>query len=92
MFIPATSFSAVTIQRVIPIDAYCREEFGQPGWIEEELGVEFDTGNPIPRPGSQGWQEAWKKYRGYRYTGPDVRSMSGAEISRLKKQLHAVKR
>jgi hypothetical protein len=92
MFVPAASFDKLTIQRVIPIDAYARETYGQPGWIEEDLGVEFDTGNPIVRQGTPGWVEAYKKYKGYRYPGPDVRMMPSADVARLKKQLRQVKR
>jgi hypothetical protein len=92
MFVPATSFDKLTIQRVIPIDAYAREEFGGPGWIESEVGVEFDTGEPIPEPGHPGYAEAMKKFKGYHYPGPDVRVMPAAEVARLKKQLHQVKR
>ena len=76
LFVPASSFDKLTIERVIPIDAYAREEFGEPGWIEDSLGVEFDTGNPIA-----------KNYRGYHYQGPDVRAMPAAAIARLKKEL-----
>jgi hypothetical protein len=82
MFVPATSFSKLTIQRVIPLDAYAREEFGEPGWIEDALGVEFDTGNPISR---------GQRYPGYRYPGPDVRNMPAGDAARLKKQLKQVK-
>lgn len=84
LFVPASSFDKLTIWRVIPIDAYAREEYGDPGWIEEGTGVEFDTEKPIPRGRSP--------YRGYRYPGPDVRKMSLAEVNRLKKQLRKVKR
>ncbi len=91
MFVPATSFNKLAIQRVIPIDAYARENYGEPGWIESSLGVEFDTGDPIVEPGRPGWAEAQKKYRGYRYSGPDVRTMPPADAARLKKQLRRVK-
>jgi len=80
MFVPASSFDKLTIQRVIPLDAYAREEFGEPGWIESSLGVEFDTGDPVQ-----------KKYKGYRYPGPDVRAMPSADVARLKTQLRQVK-
>ncbi len=92
MFVPASSFDKLTIQRVIPIDAYAREEYGEPGWIEDSLGTEFDTGEPIVQRGRPGWAEAQQKYRGYRYPGPDVRRMPPADVARLKKQLRQVKR
>ena len=91
MFVPASSFDKLTVQRVIPLDAWVRENYGEPGWIEGALGVEFDTGQPIPQPGHQGFAEALKKYRGYRYPGPDVRSMPGGEVARLRKDLRRVK-
>jgi len=92
MFVPATSFDKLHIQRVIPIDAYAREEYGEPGWVESDLGVEFDTGEPIPQRGQPGWAEAYKKYRGYRYPGPDVRQMPAGDAARLKKDLRKAKR
>jgi len=84
MFVPDTSFDKLKILRVIPLDAYAREEYGQPGWVESELGVAFDTGEPLP-----GKYPTWKgaNYRGYRYPGPDVRQMPSGEASRLKKDL-----
>lgn len=84
MFVPATSFDKLTILRVIPLDAHAREVFGEAGWIEGELGIEFDTGDPI-RPGH-------RSYRGYRYSGPDVRDMPPSQVNHLKRQLRQVKR
>ena len=92
MFVPASSFDKLTILRVIPLDAHAREVFGEAGWIERELGFEFDTGEPIPRPGRPGWSETYKKFRGYRYPGPDVRDMPLAQVNHLKRQLRQVKR
>jgi hypothetical protein len=91
MFVPAASFGKLSIVRVIPIDAYCREEYGEPGWIEGDVGVAFDTGEPLPQRGHDGYAEAMKKFRGYRYPGPDVRNMPADEVARLKKQLRQVK-
>ncbi len=91
MFVPASSFGKLKIQRVIPIDAYARETYGDYGWIEDSLGIAFDTGEPIPKQGTPEWVEAKKKLKGYRYPGPDVRSMPGEMASRLKKQLRQVK-
>ena len=80
MFVPASSVNKLTVERVIPLDAYAREEFGEPGWIESELGVAFDTGEP-----------PLTSYRGYRYPGPDVRTMPPFEVARLKRELRQVK-
>ena len=81
MFVPASSFDKLRVKRVIPLDAYARETYGEPGWIESGLGVEFDTGQPI-----------MARYKGYRYAGPDVRVMPAADVERLKKDLRRVKR
>ena len=87
MFVPATSFDKLKVLRVIPIDAYAREEYGGAGWIEEELGVAFDTGEPFP-----GKEHQWGSlYKGYRYPGPDVRRMPSSDANRLKKDLKKVK-
>jgi hypothetical protein len=80
IFIPATSYSKLTIKRVIPIDAYAREQYGQYGWIEDAVKEEFDTGKPIT---SKPWEYP---FRGYKYNGPDVREMSADEIKRIKSQ------
>jgi GNAT superfamily N-acetyltransferase/8-oxo-dGTP pyrophosphatase MutT (NUDIX family) len=86
MFVPSTSFDKLKVLRVIPLDAYCREEFKEYGWIEGDLGREFDTGKEIPEKYSER-----KKLPGYKYTGPDVRDMPAAEIAKLKKDLKTVK-
>ncbi len=82
MFVPASSFHKLTVARVIPIDAYAREVYGEPGWIEQDLGAEFDTGKPVSH---------HTRYKGYRYAGPDVREMPAADVARLKKQLRQAK-
>jgi hypothetical protein len=82
MFVPASSFDKLTVERVIPLDAYAREHYGEAGWIETNLGVAFDTGEPLPK---------HARFPGYRYPGPDVRNMAADEIARLKKQLRQVK-
>ncbi len=81
MFVPASSFHRLEIVRVIPIDAYAREQYGGYGWIEQDLRREFDTDRPIT---SQPWEYPFRKYR---YVGPDVREMTSEEISRLKGML-----
>lgn len=85
-FVPAASFGRLTLRRVIPLDAYIREQYRDHGWIESALGRTFDTGEPIVTPG-------WNAPRarpfpdGYRYPGPDVRTMPMAEVRRLKADL-----
>jgi hypothetical protein len=78
LFVPATAFHRLTLLRVIPLDAYAREQYHEPGWIESRLGREFDTGQPITR---------HQRYPHYRYPGPDVRQMPQSEVLRLKRQL-----
>lgn len=86
LFIPASSFGKLTIRRVLPIDAHAREKYGQHGWIERDLGREFDTEKPIV---AKDWEYP---FRGYRYTGPDVRDMPQAKTDQLKRWLRQVKR
>lgn len=91
MFVPADAFDKLEVLRVIPLDAYAREHYGVPGWVEEATGQEFDTGNPVPRPGiNESRWEVYQKYRNYQYPGPDVRQMPKEEVSRLKGQLRAM--
>lgn len=89
MFVPATSFDKLHIKRVIPLDAWARERYGDFGWVEEQVGRRFDTGeaiqfgpgrNPIDLP------------RGYRYPGPDVRQMSPEDLKRLKSDFREFRR
>lgn len=79
MFVPAAAFDRLRIERVIPIDAFAREQYGSYGWIEDAAREEFDTGRAIPP------RAAHYPFHGYRYTGPDVREMDAATVARLKK-------
>lgn len=90
MFIPASSFKKLTIQRVIPLDAYAREKYGEYGWIEMDMEEEFDTGKPIEK-GSWGRPKDQEHLQGYQYPGPDVRNMPAADTRRLKQHLRKVK-
>ena len=82
VFIPADQFDKLTVNRVIPLDAYAREEFGSHGWIERSHGHEFDTGNRI----TAGYYET--PFRGYTYDR-DTRSMPHDEIERIKQHFDA---
>ena len=84
MFVPASSFDKLLLRRVMPLDAYARELFGEPGWVESALGFAFDTGEKLPE-----WASARRALRGYRYVGPDVREMPSRAVSELKRQLRA---
>lgn len=81
-FIPQPDFHLIKLNRVIPSDALDRETHEDYGRFEREIGVKFDTGEPIPehkgniRP---------VELENYKYTGKDVRNMSMSEIQKLKK-------
>ncbi len=91
MFVPASSFGKLAIKRVIPLDAYAREEYGDYGWIESKLEREFDTEKPIVERRMNN-DDYSKLPSGYKYTGKDVRNMSTEETTRLKKQLREAKK
>jgi hypothetical protein len=84
LFVPATAYDGLRIKRVIPVDAWVREEYGAHGWVEEWAGVEFDTGKAIV-PRSFGSDAPMYPFKGWRYSGPDVRQMPGSDTSRLKR-------
>lgn len=86
LFVPAALFDRLELKRVIPLDAHCRETYGDYGWIEETLGRTFDIGAPIPS------TRGGAPLRGYRYLGPDVREMPLDEVRRLKADLRKAKR
>jgi len=46
VFISSKDFDSIQLTRVMALDAWCREEFGAPGWSEEYFGKTFDTGEP----------------------------------------------
>lgn len=83
MFVPAASFGKLSIERVLPFEAYDRERCGTWGNVEEDNGTEFDTGDPIPRQ----THLHQNSHRGYRYPGPDARSMPSSEVQRFRKRL-----
>jgi hypothetical protein len=85
-FIHADDFDKVRVNRVIPLDAHAREEYGSPGWIEEHHGTAFDTGAPIESPGMGAPVSAYYPYRGYRYDGPDVRDMKAGQHAQHKQR------
>jgi hypothetical protein len=82
VFIPSDQFHKLKVVRVIPIDAYVREKYGEHGWIERYRGREFDTGREISRE----WRPS--PFKGYRHEG-DVRTMSPDEVKRLKQHFNA---
>ena len=84
MFVPAASFGKLAIQRIIPLDAYAREEFGDYGWVEDDLEQAFDTGAPVPQWGAG---RRAVSFPGYRYAGPDVREMPLADARSYAKRV-----
>ena len=83
LFVPASSFGKLRVRRVIPLDAYAREVFGDHGWVEGWEGRAFDTGESISA------HRGPPAMRGYHYDGPDVRDMGVEEVSRHKRRLRA---
>jgi hypothetical protein len=89
MFVPAASFDKLHLKRVIPLDAWARERYGLFGWVEEQVGRRFDTGDAIQfGPGRRPIDPP----RGYRYPGPDVRQMSPGDLTRLKSDFREFRR
>jgi hypothetical protein len=52
---------------------------GSHGLLEEHHGTTFDSGSPIKSPGFGDPVSAHYPFRGYRYSGPDVRDMPPEE-------------
>lgn len=87
LFVPASSFGKLSVQRVIPLDAYAREKFGGYGWIEEETGTAFDTKAPL----GSAEERRKRRFSNYRYPGPDVRDMAANDTRWLADQLRRAK-
>ena len=71
-FIPGEHLNQAQVSRVIPSDAHVRETYGEPGWIEENEGKAFDTGESL----SGGNASNYGRFTGYRYEGPDARDFT----------------
>lgn len=76
IFIPASQFDKLTVSRVMPIDAWCREHYGVHGWLEGSIDREFDTDKDIT---AQPWEQPFKDWR-YEH---DVRDMTDQDVERL---------
>jgi hypothetical protein len=81
-FMPAENFGSAQVNRVIPIDAHAREVYGGHGWVEDTLGTTFDTGEEIAPHKFDEPMSSIYPFKGYRYSGPDVRDMPKAETQR----------
>lgn len=86
-FISSEHLGQAKVHRVIPLDAHAREEYGSHGWIEEHHGTEFDTGKKIP---TYGLDEPHDRspFRGYHYSGPDVRDMPKRQTEQHRKRVN----
>jgi hypothetical protein len=80
LFVKSSDFETLSVSRVLPLDAHCREIFGEYGWLESRIGREFDTGEEL--------QSGWAQFKGYRYEG-DVRHLPPNEVKRLKQHFRA---
>lgn len=80
-YLPARLYPESRIVRVIPTDEYVREEFHQPGWIEEFHGDVPEKFKLPIREGDLGMQR-YEIPEDYHYEGPDVRDMPTAEVKR----------
>jgi 8-oxo-dGTP pyrophosphatase MutT (NUDIX family)/2'-5' RNA ligase/mRNA-degrading endonuclease RelE of RelBE toxin-antitoxin system len=90
-FYPASEYSKMRIVRVLPLDAFCREQFGSWGWVEEDLGVAFDTGKPIEEVDSFSKRVSWDviyPFRGWTYSG-DARNESSSWQQEYAKKVKA---
>lgn len=93
-FVPAEHFGKLQVNRVIPLDAHAREEYGASGWIEQHHGTRFEDDKPLPKEFGNvmpyNYSDPYKAHsdyktlpkQDYRYSGPDVRDMSAAEHQR----------
>jgi hypothetical protein len=68
-YVPAKHYDQLKVHRVIPLDAWDREQGGY-GHMEQSLGSEYDTGKHIPGPLDREYRPKTP------YAGPDVRSMT----------------
>lgn len=69
-YVEGHNFDKLHVNRVMPLDAHAREEFGGAGWIEGHHGTAFDDEHPLTS------HEINTGFRGYHYPGPDARDMS----------------
>lgn len=83
-FIDAEHIGKVEVPRVMPTDAWVREKYREPGWVEDQLDSAFDTGEKFER----SWGVPTKKFEDYTYDGPDVREFTPEQhkehVSRLR--------
>ena len=78
-FINGVDFDKLNVDRVLPVDEWVRETYGEHGWVESYNGTTVDgkviAGNemrPFPK--------------GYKYTGADVRDMTADQVKELNRR------
>lgn len=86
-FIPGEKVASAEVTRVIPTDAFARERYGSPGWIEEHHGTAFDTGEKITLPDV--FSGPGTRFPDYRYDGPDAREMDHDTVKAHTKRARA---
>lgn len=74
VFIPAEDYDKVTITRVLPLDGFCREEYGEWGWMESDLMEDSFTGETIPDEKEWGYPQTKPRV----LTSPDARTMDAS--------------
>jgi hypothetical protein len=79
-FIPGEHLSQAQVSRVIPSDAFAREQYQQPGWVESHHGTSFDTGEPV---------NDRTRFPGYHYDGPDAREFTPEQHREQVKRVRA---
>lgn len=87
VFVPAEHFDRLRLVRVVPLDAHCREQFGDYGWTERWFGTTFDTEEPIPPED----ENNYFRWRGYRYPG-DARQADSGWRARYEKRVKEFER
>jgi hypothetical protein len=82
-FIPGEHMGQASVSRVIPADAWVREQWQSPGWVEGETGKAFDTGEPV---------DHYTRYPDYHYDGPDVRDFTPEQHAQHMQNLRTYRR
>lgn len=81
VYVLADDFDKVKVGRVIPLDGYARETYGEYGWVEDDTGIDTFTGEPIPDKhyGTYPFRDGWRS--------PDARDMDPAWRSEWENQV-----
>jgi hypothetical protein len=63
VLVKASAYSRLKVLRVVPLDAHCREVFGERGWTEDSFGTDFRSGEKLSDERARG------EMRDYHYAG-----------------------